>query len=259
MLNRMLALGLLIASSSAVGSVKEDIALIRQVLPSGSDIAQLQASLLFGDSLDQAFETSAKNYLIFDFNGDGRNDILVVAEQNPILVDQGGRKSSNCKTHDGEKCFVSYKTRSLNLYLQHSEGSYVLASTNDKIVLQGGYSGIGDPLLGLSVSADGVTYFSQARAQMYKSDSLIMLFLKNDLFVIGIEESQQWWNNLRSYRRIEDYRTGDVTEISQRDNNGPISTSKSKVSPRKPVPLRDLEGAQKLRLESQNNCGGALQ
>src|SRR3989344_5091256 len=103
----LLTLILVSFSPPAHADLTQDLAQIRALLPAGSDVARIQAARLRGGSEREADEAGAVNYLIRDFNNDGREDILVISEVNPTLVSYEDNKP--CETYDYSRCYIEYK------------------------------------------------------------------------------------------------------------------------------------------------------
>lgn len=239
-----IALALTLLSSASLASVADDIARIRPLLSPGSDVAQIQANILRGESEGESAEFAKDNYLFRDLNGDGLEDLLVIDEVNPTLIDYSN--DTPCETYDPSRCSVSYNKRSLKLFLGQRDGSLKLSLSNDKFVLGGDEGGVfGDPLNGFAVKKSGAIMLSVYGGSAWRwSYSDTMQFRKGAFYVIGQDSYHGWTGDLRSETKSVNLVTGEVEVTSQKTGDAPVKTRRYKIAVKPLVKVADYSGQQ---------------
>jgi hypothetical protein len=245
MLKKSLLTLALLAPLAASAGVPEDIAKIRTLLPAGTDVAQIQVQLIEGAKEADALKAGQANYLIHDFNGDGLADILVIVEKNPTLAPMDEHApAGTCATYDPEKCMIMYNQRSLQLYAGQADGSFRLAWSNDKCVLNGDEGGVfGDPLDGFTVNKNGTISLGVYGGSAWRwSYTDTFQFRHGDFYVIGEDESDGWNGDGRLHTKSVNLLTGDVVETNQKTGNAKVLTKRYKVAVKPLVRLADYTG-----------------
>jgi len=223
-------------------STAEDVARIRPLLPAGSDIAQIQASVIVGGDATEALRHGSKNYLIRDMNGDGVSDILVIAEVNPTL--ESREESAPCTgVYDSTKCSVSYGQRSLNLYLGQTDGSFRLDFANTRIVLDGNEGGAwGDPLDGLYVTPTGAIKLGHSGGSSDRwGYTEVMQFRGGQFVVIGQDRNTISTQDLRGDSKSINFITGQVMETHGKEAEASKRTRRYRIAVKPLVKVADYD------------------
>jgi len=232
----------LLAPMMAMADTAGDLARIRPLLPTGTDVAQLQAALLQGSSEADAEKLASENYLLRDINGDGLEDLLVIAEVNPSLENR--QTNQPCAPLDEFNCKIVYGQRSLLFFLGQRDGSLKLEFANSKMVLNGDEGGaIGDPLSGFMVRKNGGIALLACGGSAWRwSYTDVMDFRNGDLYVVGQDSYVGWTGDLRSDTKSIDLITGQVVETHQKNGNSPIQTKRYNVAVKPLVRVADYQG-----------------
>ncbi|RYZ94915.1 MAG: hypothetical protein EOP11_25705, partial [Proteobacteria bacterium] len=144
----------LLAPFTAHAGIVEDLSRIRGLLPEGSDVAQIQSSILQGVLPREAEENGQRNYVFQDFNRDGIEDLLVISEKNPTL--HNWETDKDCESTSETYCVVQYGQRAIHFFVGEAGGALRQVFVNDKYVRNGDEGGVmGDPLYGFSANKNG--------------------------------------------------------------------------------------------------------
>jgi hypothetical protein len=231
--------GLWIATALTISSpcwadTASDIARLRSLLVPGTDIAQVQASLLYDQSEAEAMEAGKSNYVLADLNGDGLQDALLISEDQPTPYNFADDKP--CTSLKEENCMVKYGPRHLELFLGQRDGSLRRDFRNSGLVFAGDEGGVfGDPLQGLTLRGNGSVTLSVYGGSSWRwgyTDTF--QFRNGKLVVIGQDSSYGWTGDGREDTRSVNLITGRVVETSRKDMESPV---KKKVSRIKVKPL----------------------
>lgn len=238
MFKQTLILLTLLAPGLASASIHDDIARIRPLLPAGSDVAQIQASLLRGASPEQAVEAGERNYLLRDLNGDGAEDLLVISEEQPRYENY----ETNAPCSAGEPdCWMVYGKRALHFFVGDANGNLSHVFTNNSYVRGADEGGVfGDPLNGISVRKSGAIEISfyGGSAWRWSFDDVVQ-FRRGHLYVIGQDSYSGWTIDLRSDTKSVNYLTGEVVETHQAHADAPVRTKRYRVKVKPLVKLAD--------------------
>lgn len=200
----------LLPSSSAFAKV--GVAQLRALAPAGYDIAHLQESLLRGSTEAEALLAAKGNYIISDFNKDGRKDAIVIYEGQPT------------KSADD---YIIYQDRVIQAFLGQADGSLKFISENKNIVLMGDEGGVfGDPLVGLRLNKKGSVILEFYGGSNWKwGHSYVLQFRKNNFYYIGSENFNSDPNGyfvnvssnfLTGVEIIEEGRIGEKSKFSRK-------------------------------------------
>ncbi len=235
--------GLLLLAASANASPERDIQQIRPLLPAGTDVAQIQASIFRGSSEAVAINDAKDNYVIRDINGDGKEDILVISEEQPRF--ENSETNQPCTSSNDVYCNIVYGKRALHLFYGQADGSMKLVFTNNKMVLGGDDGGVwGDPLEGLTVTNRGTIQLAVYGGSAWRwSYSDTLQFRDGHLVVIGLDSYYGWNGDLRSDTKSINYITGRVVETHQKNGDAPVKTKIYRIAVQPLVKVADYTGA----------------
>lgn len=235
-------IGFIIGLGATLSATAGELGRIRALLPENTDIAQIQSALLRGASEQEAEEMAKQNYLIADFNRDGFSDIVVLAEQNPTLVDF--RTEKPCEKYDPGVCELNFGDRSFNVYLGQSDGGHRLDFSNRGIVLRADEGGVfGDPLEGLSRNAKGSIRLNFYGGSAWRwAYTWTIQYRKNDFYLVGRTSMSLWTGDLRFESKDINLITGGVIEKRSKGEGHPTLRKKYKVKTQPLRKARDLAG-----------------
>jgi hypothetical protein len=189
---RLVALALavfpVLASSTDIDD--DDLNLARSLMRPAYDIAGLQRQLIEEPERVQDWWRERKSsYLVIrDLNGDGRIDVFMAVEPNPVIRGSGG---VSCEMPDriGEREFC-WGVREIEVHYQQPRGSYRLGTRTSKVMMSRDEGGTDpDPFKGFTVTPKGSIriHFSGGGGGKWESVYTVQ-FRKDDVYVIGTYE-----------------------------------------------------------------------
>lgn len=234
-----LTLALIAPLAASAGNVA-DFARVTALLDAGSSIAQYETSLTLDRlSEEKAVEQASRNFLIHDFNRDGLEDVLVIAEPKGAYWEYGTEEP--CALGNESQCRFVHGNRSLELFL----GGQGRVLKNTKIIGAIDDGGMfGDALEGLTPQKNGSVRIASygGSAERVAQDEIIQ-FRRGEFYLIGSEYEMNWTNgDEETESRSINYITGRQVYKYKKNER---SREKVKVSylPRKPlVKIVDYEG-----------------
>lgn len=164
-----------------------DLKLARSLTRPAYDIAGLQRQLVAAPERVQDWWRERKSsYLVIrDLNGDGRKDVFMAVEPNPVIQGAGG---VSCEMPDriGEREFCT-GAREIEVHYPQPDGSYRLDTRTSKLMMSRDEGGMDpDPFKGFTVTPKGSIRIHFSGGAGWKWESVYTVqFRKDDVYVIG--------------------------------------------------------------------------
>lgn len=176
-----LALTLALATTAAFAKTPEEFAHDMQLVQPwlGANEKLAFSYLIDADTKEQdAINFLQDSYKLVDLNKDGRQDLVLIAEDIAKRVQEDGWVR------------IEHGKRRLRVYLADKNGDLQPFSGNDQIVLGGDEGGVfGDPLNGLTINAKGAIRLSFYGGSRYRwGHSYVIQFRNNDFYHIGMDQ-----------------------------------------------------------------------
>lgn len=239
---KVLLLAITAICINASAGPHEDLARARTVLPKGQDVAQV-AALIYSQQKDSEINTAVlQNIMFADFNKDGAEDLLVISEENPKLVN---RDSKPCLKWDPvHECDFEFGKRELRFYYGDKAGRLTLAFANSGIMMGADEGGMmGDPLYGLRRTRKGSVILSFSGGSAWKwSTDITIQYRKTDFYVVGLTTGGYNPAENTVSHKDENLITGFVIETEgPADSDKPSKVRKYKVKTRDLIPASKYE------------------
>ena len=218
-----------------------DIQKVRALLPTGTDIAQVQALLMMGGTESEALKLAGENLVIKDFNSDGRKDIAVIVDENPHL--ENWETNEKCDKYDpAANCELSFGKRYLDVYLAQANEGYALLLSSQSIVLRADEGGIwGDPLVGLSLNRKGSLLINFYGGSAWRwSYTHTLQYRRDDFYLVGRTQDSMWVGDLRFERKDVNLITGEVSESWSKGEGHSTHRKKYRIKPKPLQKVRDI-------------------
>lgn len=230
-----LSLSFLLLQNVASASPSQEMVLIRSLAPVNYDLAKVQAAILGGVPEEIAFESAKDNYLYRDLNRDGIDDLVVIYEEKPTVINYETDQPCESFTEDA-KCMLVYGPRLMNIYLSQTDGSLKLVISKNDYILSGDDGGIfGDPLVGLGLNAKNtisIEFYGGSNWRWGYTDKI--QYRNGDFYLIGKESIQMFLGDMSFQSKSENLLTGKVIEQSSKGEGFRVHT-KTYRSPKKPL------------------------
>ena len=231
----------------ALADASEDLKLVRSLLPSGTDVAQVQALLMIGGAESEALRAAAENLVIHDFNSDGRNDVAVIVDENPRL--ENWETNEKCDKYDPVTgCELAYGKRYLDIHLAQTDGTYSLALSSQPLVLRADEGGVwGDPLVGLSANKKGSLLLNFYGGSAWRwSQTHTVQFRQDDFYLVGRTEQSMWVGDMRFKKKDVNLITGTVNESWSKGEGHSTHKKKYRIKTKPLQKIRDISELEEL-------------
>ena len=166
-----------------------DLKLARSIMRPGYDIAGFQLKLLESPKdLQDWWQMRKSAYLVIrDLNGDGRKDVFMAVEPNPVIVAAGVSCEVEKQIGERELCF---RAREIEVHYQQPDGSYRLGTVTSKLMMGRDEGGMSlDPFNGFTVTPKGSIRIGFSGGAGWNWEyAYTVQFRKDDVYVIGTYE-----------------------------------------------------------------------